>query len=136
MLNRFRAPLFCLFLLTPAIAVHAQSDDNQHQTIRSAVEAENWPAVISETTKLRTTNPNLFQTRNYDYLLARAAEKTGDKPLASGQYQGVIARQSALTDYALWHLSRMARATGDLVQEREHLRRLTTRGSNSLLHDA
>lgn len=136
MLIRFRALLLCLPLLTSAIAVQAQSDDNQHRTIRSAVETGNWPTVISETTKVKTANPNLFQTRNYDYLLARAAEHTGDKTLASGQYQGVLARQSPLAGYSLWHLSRLARATGDLVQEREHLRRLTASGSNSLLYDA
>ncbi|HEX6732619.1 MAG TPA: transglycosylase SLT domain-containing protein [Pyrinomonadaceae bacterium] len=136
MFTRFRPILVCLLLLTPAIAVQAQSDEKQHQTIRSAVEAGNWLSVISETTKVKTANPNLFQTRNYDYLLARAAEQTGDKTLASGQYQGVIARQSPLSGYSLWHLSRMARSTGDLVQEREHLRRLTAGGSNSLLYDA
>lgn len=136
MLNRYRVLFLCLLSLTAAIAVQAQSDENQHQTIRSAVETGNWPNVISETTKVKTANPNLFQTRNYDYLLARAAEHSGDKTLASGQYQGVIARQSPLTGYSLWHLSRLARATGDLVQEREHLRRLTGRGSNNLLYDA
>jgi len=136
MFNKGRILSLYLLLLAPIVGLQAQSDGNQQQTIRSAVEAGNWSTAISETTKFRTIDPNLFRARNYDYLLARAAENSGDKATAATNYQSVISRQSLLADYALWHISRLARATGDLVQEREHLRRLTALAPNSLLYDA
>lgn len=125
-----------LLILAPIVGLRAQSDGNQGSAIRSAVETGNWSTAISETSKLRTNDPNLFRTKNYDYLLARATENSGDKTTAASNYESVVTRQSLLTDYALWHLSRMARATGDLTQEREHLRRLTALAPNSLLYEA
>jgi soluble lytic murein transglycosylase-like protein/Tfp pilus assembly protein PilF len=131
----FRIFSVCLLLFV-ALPARAQADVKQQQTIRSATEAGNWSAVVSETKKLREIDPSLFRDKNYDYLLARAAEKTGDLATANSSHQSVIARQTLLSQYSLWHLSRMARATGDLLQEREHLRRLTALAPNSLLYDA
>jgi soluble lytic murein transglycosylase-like protein/TolA-binding protein len=122
-----------LTILVTAPAAHAQSVNDP---IRNAVEQGNWSTVVSEVTKLRASDPNGFQARNYDYLHARAAEKTGDVAGAAASYQSVVARNARLAEYALWHLSRMARATGDLTQEREHLRRLIASAPGSLLYDA
>src|SRR6185295_1020324 len=55
---------------------------------------------------------------------------------ASSHYKSVLARQSALTEYAVWHLAQLARKTGDLVHERERLRQLSLIAPNSLLRDA
>lgn len=135
MFTKCRIPLLFLLSLAPIVIVQAQGNGDQHATIRTAVEAGNWSTVVSETNKLRTSDQNLFRTRNYDYLLARASENTADKASAATNYQSVVNRQSLLADYALWHLSRMARATGDLPQEREYLRRLTALASKSLLYE-
>ena len=61
---------------------------------------------------------------NQDYLLGRKAEASGDVTTATANYQAVVQRNALLKEYALWRLARIARATGDLVLERERLQRL------------
>jgi tetratricopeptide (TPR) repeat protein len=122
-----------LIVLVTASAAHAQSATDP---IRTSVEQGNWSTVVSEVTRIRASDPSGFQAKNYDYLLARASEKTGDVAGATSSYQSVVTRNARLAEYALWHLSRMARATGDLPQEREHLRRLVASAPGSLLYDA
>ena len=68
---------------------------------------------------------------NQDYLLGRKAEASGDIVRATASYQAVVARESMLKEYALWRLARIARATGDLVLERERLQRLISTAPNS-----
>ena len=125
--------LLLLILLITASLARAQSANDP---IRTAVEQGNWSTVKTETARLRASDPNSFTAKNYDYLLARASEQTGDSAGAASGYQSVVARNAQLAEYALWHLSRMARATGDLTQEREHLRRLVASSPTSLLYDA
>jgi soluble lytic murein transglycosylase-like protein len=72
---------------------------------------------------------------NQDYLLGRKAEAAGDIATATANYQAVVSRDSLLKEYALWRLARMARATGDLVLERERLQRLIATAPNSLLYE-
>jgi soluble lytic murein transglycosylase len=73
--------------------------------------------------------------QNQDYLLGRKAETAGDVAAATANYQAVVARNSLLKEYALWHLARLARATGDLVLERERLQQLLGTAPNSLLYE-
>ncbi len=128
-----KARVLIFILLITACTAHAQSPNDP---LRAAVEQGNWSSVVSEIAKVRASDPNSFAARNYDYLLARASEKTGDVAGAAASFQSVVARNARLAEYALWHLSRIARATGDLTQEREHLRRLVASAPNSLLYDA
>ena len=113
--------LLVVLLIAASSAINAQSANDP---VRTAVEQGNWSTVKTETAKLRASDPNSFTAKNYDYLLSRASEQTGDSAGAASGYQSVVARNARLAEYAFWHLSRMARATGDLTQEREHLRRL------------
>ncbi len=71
-----------------------------------------------------------------DYLLGRTAERTGDIANATARYQAVASSNSNLREYALWHLAKLARATGDLTLERERLRQLTATAPSSLLFEA
>jgi soluble lytic murein transglycosylase len=48
-------------------------------------------------------------------------------------YQAVVTANSALAPYALWHLASLVRANGDLVLEREHLRKLIATAPRSSL---
>src|SRR5690349_19118541 len=73
--------------------------------------------------------------QNQDYALGRKAESAGDVAAATANYQAVVARNSILKEYALWHLAKFARATGDPVLERERLQQLLATAPNSLLHD-
>ena len=72
---------------------------------------------------------------NQDYLRGRKAEASGDVATATANYQAVVSRNALLQEYALWRLSRIARATGDLVLERERLQRLIAIAPNSLLYE-
>ena len=125
--------LLVVLVIAASSAINAQSANDP---VRTAVEQGNWSTVKTETAKLRASDPNSFTAKNYDYLLARASEQTGDSAGAASGYQSVVARNARLAEYAFWHLSRMARATGDLTQEREHLRRLVASSPTSLLYDA
>jgi soluble lytic murein transglycosylase-like protein/TolA-binding protein len=72
---------------------------------------------------------------NQDYLAGRKAEASGDVAAATANYQAVVSRNALLKEYALWRLARIARATGDLVLERERLQRLVATAPNSLLYE-
>jgi soluble lytic murein transglycosylase len=104
--------------------------------IRTAVESSNWPVAFVELNNLRQTDPTSFQSGGYDYLLGRVAEKTNDLPVALANYQSAVDHNSVLSAYALWHLAHISRSTGDLVSEREYLRRLISTSPQSLLFDS
>jgi TolA-binding protein len=72
---------------------------------------------------------------NQDYQLGRKAEASGDVATATANYQAIVSRDALLKEYALWRLARIARATGDLVLERERLQRLVAVAPNSLLYE-
>jgi soluble lytic murein transglycosylase-like protein/TolA-binding protein len=118
-----------LLLLALAFPVAAQSSDR----IIAAVESQDWQTARSEINKLR--NDPVFRERNYEYLLGRIAERTGDIAGATANYQAIAANDSRLKQYALWRLARLARATGDLVLERERLQQLVSTAPASLLFE-
>jgi soluble lytic murein transglycosylase-like protein/TolA-binding protein len=104
--------------------------------IRAAMETRDWKTARSEVERLNSADPATFRARNYDYLLGRLAEESADFTSATKSYDAVLSNNSRLSAYALWHLARMARGTGDLVLEREHLRKLVSLSPDSLLHEA
>ncbi len=71
-----------------------------------------------------------------DYLLGRNAEKAGDLAKATAHFQAIVSSDPVLKEYALWHLARIARATGDLALERERLQQLVAAAPSSLLFEA
>jgi soluble lytic murein transglycosylase len=121
-----------LFLLLLAFPAAAQSPDR----IVAAVESQDWQAARTEINKLRSSNDGLFREKNYEYLLGRIAEKTGDVASAAKSYQAIASNDSRLKQYALWRLAKLARATGDLVLERERLQQLVSTAPSSLLYEA
>src|SRR5256885_10002155 len=128
-------PLILVVVLC-AHAAQAQSNSERHGKIRAAVESGDTATAIGELQSMRSAAPSVFTLNNYDYLLARLSEKRGDAAAAAVIYQAVVERNSLLTQYALWHLSQLARATGNLTLEREQLRQLVTLAPTSLLRDA
>lgn len=121
-----------LLLLVLAFPVAAQSTDR----ITAAVESQDWQTARSEINRLRTSNDALFREKNYEYLLGRIAERTGDVASATTSYQTIAANESRLKQYALWRLAKLARATGDLVLERERIRQLLATAPSNLLYEA
>jgi soluble lytic murein transglycosylase-like protein/TolA-binding protein len=127
-----RLLLFVALLTVAAVTAVAQSAD----PIIAAVEAEDWQTARAEIGKVRAANEALFRDKNYEYLLGRIAERTGDTASAVANYQVVASNNSRLKEYALWRLAKIARATGDLVLEREQLQQLVAADPSSLLFEA
>ena len=107
----------------------------QPERIVAAVEAADWQTARAEINKVRSANETLFRDKNYDYLIGRIAERTGDLAGATASYQAIATSDSKLREYALWRLAKLARATGDLVLERERLQQLTATARSSLLFE-
>ena len=126
-----RVVLIFVFMSATALAVLAQPE-----RITAAVEQADWQTARAEIDKLRSSNETLFRDKNYDYLLGRIAERTGDLASANASYQTIAGNNSKLREYALWRLAKLARVTGDLVLERERLQQLTAVAPSSLLFEA
>jgi lipopolysaccharide biosynthesis regulator YciM len=103
-----RLLLFVALLTVAAVTALAQSAD----PIVAAVEAEDWQRARSEIGKVRSANEALFRDKNYEYLLGRIAERTGDTASAIANYQAIATNNPTLKEYALWRLAKIARATG------------------------
>jgi soluble lytic murein transglycosylase len=121
--------LFNLFL----VDTFPQSEAESHQKIKTAIEKREYLIAVNELEGIARSNRNLFELNNYDYLLARMAEKTGDFGKAMASYQSVVKRNSILKEYALWHLSQIARASGNLMLERVSLQEIAAFAPDNLL---
>lgn len=132
----FYGALVILFSFIFSPPVCAQSPTERHQRIRALIDSGDHAAALAELQSLRTAQPTLFAQNNYDYLLARLSEQSGDLTSAALHYQRVVSRNSTLKQYALWHLARLARTYGNLPLEREQLRQLITTVPTSLLREA
>src|SRR3954471_7643912 len=126
---------FSLFMIFTMQSLEAQSVGAHHERVRSAMEKSDYASAITELQSLRAAEPTAFTLNNYDYLLARLSERLGNPAMATANYQKVAARNSLLSQYALWHLAELARATGNLPMEREKLRQLIAIAPASLLRD-
>ncbi|HUQ33503.1 MAG TPA: transglycosylase SLT domain-containing protein [Pyrinomonadaceae bacterium] len=135
-INHGGLALALLFLLLSAYAAQAQPARAAHERIRAAVEGGDYATASTELQTIRSSDAAMFTANNYDYLLARLSERLGNAALAQEQYQKVVARNSLLSQYALWHLAELARAVGNLPLEREKLRQLIASSPESLLRDA
>ncbi|HEY0544697.1 MAG TPA: tetratricopeptide repeat protein [Pyrinomonadaceae bacterium] len=139
MRQNFKRRGFALIFLLTAFGFHtasAQTPLERHEAVRAAMERGDYAAAINQLQTWRLADPNLFALNNYDYLLARLSERSGDRASAAVNYQRVVARNALLSQYALWHLAQFARMTGNLTLEREQLRMLLVNAPESLLRDA
>ncbi|MDQ3088576.1 MAG: tetratricopeptide repeat protein, partial [Acidobacteriota bacterium] len=125
-----------MILLFFALSISAQTLTETNQKIRNAVENRDYQTAVSELENLEKSDKKVFALNNYDYLLARTAEKRGDFAAAMGNYQAVVNRNSVLSEYAWWHLSQIARSAGNLLLERIYLQKILMLAPESLLTDA
>ena len=128
--------LVFLSLILSAVAISAAAQHPLESSIATAVEAEDWQKARTEITRLRTTEPERFRDKNYEYLVGRIAERTGDLASATASYQTIASSGSRLAQYALWRLAKIARTTGDLVLERQRLQQLVATAPASILFEA
>lgn len=134
--RQFVAALLLNFATFGLVSAYAQTPRERHERIRTAVDGQNLIVAINELQAWRGSQPDVFALNNYDYLLARLAERTGDRATAAVNYQRVAARNSLLSEYAIWHLAQFARMTGNLTLEREQLRQFLATSPGSLLRNA
>ncbi len=127
---------FLLLILISRVNAPAQNLKEIHSQIVAAVERKDYAAAVSELAALEKSDEKIFKANNYDYLLARMAEKSGDLATAATNYQAVVNRNSILSEYALRHLSQIARETGNLLLERIYLRELSIVAPNGLTIEA
>ncbi|MBD0371202.1 MAG: transglycosylase SLT domain-containing protein [Pyrinomonadaceae bacterium] len=128
--------IFLVLLLSIHISVYGQSARERQERIRVSMDGGDDVAALNELRQLAASDPAQFALNNYDYLLARLSERRGDRAGAAAAYQKLVARNSLLTEYSLWHLSQIARTMGNLVLEREQLRQLLLTAPASLLREA
>ena len=129
----FLLGLLAVFLNVAALA---QDGSDVHSKIRSYIGQRNYLAAINELELLRAGEPIIFSANNYDYLLGRICERAGDIGCAGRMYHSVVSRSSVLREYAMWHLARLARASGNLTMERLQLMELATFSPNIVLGEA
>jgi soluble lytic murein transglycosylase len=132
----FTLLLLSLHFLLSGQPARGQNTRERNERLRASVEGGDYAAAMSDLRALSSSDPAVFALNNYDYLLARLSERQGDVAGAAVNYQKLIARNSMLTEYGLWHLSQVARSTGNLVLEREQLRQLIATAPLSLLREA
>ena len=133
--------LFSLILLFCVFAIKTAAQDF-HAKIKSAVEKNDYQTAIGELQNLEKSDKKIFELNNYDYLLARMAEKNGDFALALAGYADYennkksSLRNPVLKEYALWHLSKIVGASGNLMLERIYLQKLMLTAPDSILSEA
>ena len=115
-----------------ALSMNLFSQDVQTK-IQQSISTRDYKTTISELQTLRKIDKKSFQANNYDYLLARISEKTGDISTALASYQAVIKRKSILKEYSLWRVSQLMRSSGNLLLEKVYLQQLISLYPKSLL---
>jgi soluble lytic murein transglycosylase len=117
--------LTLLFLLCSSIVLAQTSNEPRREQIRIALENKNFEAALAELQAFRQAEPKIFEINNYDYLLGRVAKRQNNLAIAIASFQSVVKRNSILSKYALWHLSQIMRASGNLMLERVYLQQLS-----------
>src|SRR5437764_4903166 len=124
--------IVCLFTAFAA----AQNAPDLNGKLQKAIEQRQYSAVVTELQNLKQSDRKLFELNNYDYLLGRMSEKTGDFAAAIAEFQKVANRNSPLKEYALLHIAQVAHTTGNLLLERINLQQLLESSPESLLAGA
>lgn len=114
--------LLAALILGGTFPVNAQ-EPTHHQAVRAALQTKELVTAQRLLERMRERDPKEFAANNYDYLLGRLTKETGDRAESQASFESVIARDSVLASHAHWHLAALARSGGDLVAERERLRR-------------
>jgi soluble lytic murein transglycosylase len=123
------------FLLCACLPLRAQIRPQQHEQMRGALDRNDAAAAETVLREMARVAPDAFARNNYDYLLARLLEQRGANADANALFQAVIARNSPLAGYALWHQAEVARATGNAGEEQRLLSRLIAQFPDHLFRE-
>ena len=84
------------FVCLLTVFAAAQNAPDLNRKLEKAIEQRQYSAVVGENRALKQSDRKLFELNNYDYLLGRMSEKTGDCAAAMGDFQNVADRVSPL----------------------------------------
>ncbi len=130
-------PVFAtIILLLCAVAPIVVAAQDRIAAVRSAVDRRDYESALTELASLRYADSKSFEINNLDYLNGRLEMRVGDIAGAVASFQRVAASRSVLRPYALFHLSRLFRSSGNLLLERLCLQELLTVAPDSLLAEA
>ncbi|HMQ05018.1 MAG TPA: transglycosylase SLT domain-containing protein [Pyrinomonadaceae bacterium] len=104
------------------------------EKIGAAMEKRQYDMAITELVRLERAERDVFEANNFDYLLGRLFERSGDVGSALARYASVTARRSIFAELALLRSSAIARATGNLFAERIYLRQLRSFSSDKIVN--
>lgn len=125
---------FAVFLLLFS-NLNAQTRVSQHQQLRAALDRDDARAAEGLLREIMRTSAEAFARNNYDYLLARLLMRRDANNEASQLLQSVVARNSVLAGYALWHQAEIARAAGNAKEEQRLLQKFLALHADHLYRD-
>ncbi len=124
--------ILALTLLPGPDTAKAQIRPELHRQVRAALAREETTQTARLLEDIARSSPVAFAANNYDYLLARLAQRQGNAAEAKRLYQQVAARGSILSAYALWHQAELARQSAQYADEQSVLDQLLTRHAGFL----
>lgn len=127
--------IFILSLLLFVSDLKAQIHLPQHQQLRAALDKDDVATAEGLLREMLKASPDAFAKNNYDYLLARLLKRRDANVEANQLLQSVVARNSPLASYALWHQAEIARRAGNLKEEQRLLQKMIAQYSDHLLRD-
>ena len=133
-MNR-RIFLSILILIFALSGVVTPTSSQQPVNLREAMARHDFALVERSLREMEKTDAAAFARNNYDYLLARALDQRGAAAEAAGVYKKVVARNSVLASYALWHEAELARSAGNFAEEQTLLDRFTKEHPAHLWHE-
>lgn len=128
--------LFPLLALILALPITAQIPLESHTKILGQIAHRDYESAIAELRSISARDPRYFAANNYDYLLARLCEKTGDRTCTIRFFAENAGQGAVLKSYSLWHLAQLSRSSGNYGAERLQLLELLASSAGSLVADA
>ncbi len=118
-LSRVVFALLALLVLT--VSPFAQDPEQEFSRVRESLRDVDLSTAASRLKDIESSQPKYFREHHLDYLLGRTLEDSGDIAGAAKEFVSTADSGGPLRVYALWHLSNIARASGNLFLERIYL---------------
>src|ERR1700740_3368292 len=117
------ALIISVMLICAGVCLASDPAANQREVV-AALERSDYVDAEAKLKQIQTEAPADFTANNLDYALARVLQRNKKQGEAKQLFEAVIARNSNLSPYALFHLSEMARAAHQISVERGYLDKL------------
>lgn len=133
--NMRKIYLTITFLLLLFANLQPQTRIPQHQQLRAALDRDDVRTAENLLREMMKASPEAFARNNYDYLLAKLLMRREANIEANQLLQFVVARNSPLAGYALWHQAEIMRGSGNAKEEQRLLQKLLAQHGDFLQRD-